>query len=294
VSRIRLLSGPWEAEVLPEDGARVSLLRFDEVGLLTEAPSTFRPPSADYGLYETRPVYGYDDCLPTVDACPFPGTQWQTPDHGELCWLVWDCETTPDSVTCRVRSRALPLSFERTMVFSPSGLEWRFRLRNEGGRPIPFQHVMHALMPVRSIRALRLPPFNGLIAEMGGPEAPRSPGELAHWLLARPERTAAMLYLQKTGSGEFSLEFAEGVRLTARYPAGTFPTLGIWWNRGGYPREDGIARFECALEPVAGSIGRLDTACREGTCQSAPPGATLSWSVVWEVEKTRRARRSGG
>ncbi len=282
---IRFAAGPWEVEILPEDGGRVSLLCCEGVSLLTEAPSSFRPPEADYGRYETRPVYGYDDCLPSVDACPYPGSEWEVPDHGELCWLPWECETAGDTLSCRVRSRALPLLFERQMVFTESALEWRFRVRNEGGETVPFQHVMHPLMPVRSIRSLVLPPFSGLIAEMGQPPEEMTAGALARWLLQRPDGTASMLYLQNATPGEFAIGFAEGIRLSARYPAGTFPTLAIWWNNGGYPDEDGIRRFECALEPVAGSISRLDTAFKEEACQVAGPGETLSWSVIWTVER---------
>ncbi|BCW99284.1 MAG: hypothetical protein KatS3mg024_2111 [Armatimonadota bacterium] len=283
---IRFAAGPWEVEVLPEDGARISMLRFEGMSLLTEAPSSFRPPASDFGRYETRPVYGYDDCLPSVDACLYPELQWEVPDHGELCWLPWECETAGNTLTCRVRSRALPLFFERQMAFSESALEWRFRVRNEGGETVPFQHVMHPLMPVRKIRSLVLPSFRGLIAEMGEPPPEMTAGALAGWLLGRPEGTAVMLYLQNAAPGEFAVEFAEGIRLSAWYPVGTFPTLAIWWNNGGYPDEEGIRRFECALEPVAGSISRLDMAFKEGTCQTAEPGETLSWSVIWKVERT--------
>ncbi len=281
---LRLTAGPWEAEVLPGDGARISMLRYDGTGLLTEAPPSFRPPVSDYGLYESRPVYGYDDCFPSVDACSYPEAGWDVPDHGELCWLPWECGASGDIVSCRVRSRALPLEFERRMSFSGRALDWEFRVRNEGGRPLPFQHVMHALMPVRSVRSLSLPSFSGMTAERGDPGGAGTPRELAERLLQWPERSAAMLYLHNASPGEFALGFEGGIGLTVRYPSDIFTTLGIWWNNGGYPDEEGCRRFECALEPIAGSVGRLDTAFAEGAVQMAAPGETVAWRVRWEVE----------
>ena len=62
-------SGSWRMECDLADGARIRRLRFQEADLLTAKPEAFRPPQADYGRYETRPVFAYDDCFPTVEQC---------------------------------------------------------------------------------------------------------------------------------------------------------------------------------------------------------------------------------
>jgi hypothetical protein len=59
--------GRWTLDCSLADGARIGRLQFDGIDLLTRAPAAFRPPAGDYGDYELRPVYGYDDCFPTVD-----------------------------------------------------------------------------------------------------------------------------------------------------------------------------------------------------------------------------------
>ena len=80
--------GPWEVECLPADGARLHALRFAGRDLLTGPPERFQPPEQDFGEYETRPVYGYDDCFPSVDPSDLPGHPGiRIRDHGELCWL---------------------------------------------------------------------------------------------------------------------------------------------------------------------------------------------------------------
>ncbi|NQT91889.1 MAG: hypothetical protein HQ559_03940, partial [Lentisphaerae bacterium] len=73
VQRPATVRGKWEVECVAGDGGRISRLSFAGRDLLTGPPADFRPPTLDYGTYEERPVYGYDDCLPTVVACEYPG-----------------------------------------------------------------------------------------------------------------------------------------------------------------------------------------------------------------------------
>ena len=82
----------WHIEYIPDDGARIAALRYAGHDLLSSPPVSFRSPERFYGEYETRPVYGYDDCFPTVDPCLCPGGEYQYRDHGELCWQQWNTE----------------------------------------------------------------------------------------------------------------------------------------------------------------------------------------------------------
>ncbi len=92
--------GRWMIEYDLDNGARLNRLCFDKFDLLTTNPENFRPPSEDYGEYETRPVFGYDDCFPSVDQCNYPGMDWKIPDHGELCWLKWNVEAQGNRLIC--------------------------------------------------------------------------------------------------------------------------------------------------------------------------------------------------
>jgi hypothetical protein len=76
--------GNWHVECLPEDGARISVLKYFGNDLLTPKTSCFKKPEKDYGEFELRPVYGYDDCFPTVDKCSYPEGNFECRDHGEL------------------------------------------------------------------------------------------------------------------------------------------------------------------------------------------------------------------
>ena len=53
----------WHIQYIPDDGARISVMKYAGLDLLTSGPVAFRPPIRYFGEYETRPVYGYDDCF---------------------------------------------------------------------------------------------------------------------------------------------------------------------------------------------------------------------------------------
>ena len=281
----RFRRGPWEMSCLPRDGARISRLSYDGYDLLTPPPIGFRPPSVDVGAYEMRPVYGCDECFPTVDSCYFPETDWFIPDHGELCWLKWSLSERGDAIIASTRSRRLSLVFARALHFGEDSLEWRYEILNEGDRDVPFMHVMHPLLRLGEIDAMELPAFTEAFDEGDGQAAPLGdPGEVARYLADVPRGTAAMLLLRGIREGKTTLQFQNGLRLTVGFPAGMFPTLGIWWNNGGHPDEDGLQRTECAFEPIPGSSSCLADSHAERTCPFAPAGRPKTWSVTWSIE----------
>ena len=191
----------WEIESLPDDGGRISRLSYKGNELLCRTPVDFRSPVKDYGLYETRPVYGYDDCLPTVDKCKFPcAPGFNVPDHGELCWQKWFVERNCDILTFRTTSRKLPVEFIRQLVFSGNTLRWNFEVSNRGTVPIPFLHVMHPLMPLGSVKGFEMPEFSTVFDEINQKE------------MSFPDTKALERYLMNIRPGEFSMLILRGVK----------------------------------------------------------------------------------
>lgn len=275
--------GAWTIGYRPEDGGRIGFLRYGDADLLTTAPAAFRAPARDHGAYERRPVYGYDDCFPSVDACRFPGRDWRIPDHGELCWLPWETREEGRDLVFTVASRALPVVFSRTMEFRGATLTWRFRMRNLGPDPLTVLHVMHPLMPIRAWKSLELPAFRNVYDELADANLPvRTPAELAGILLGTPEGDKRMLYVQGVAGGRLRGVTRQGLAWTQTWPADVFPTLAIWWNHGAYPDEDGLRRHECAFETVPGSLGTLDKA---GGGLRLDGHGTREWSVVWTLRE---------
>jgi len=280
-----LQSGPWELECIPADGARISRLRYDGQDLLTTMPAEFRPPRQDYGQYETRPVYGYDDCFPSCGESNYPvGESFAIPDHGELCWLGWGCVAETNRLDCRAKSLLLPATFRRTLIFAEDRLSWQFEVKNTGSEELAFLHMMHPLMPLQDIVEVRLPGFSKVYDEMNDrPAVFSSPEQVSGHLLDLESGQATMLLLREIQGSEVDVVFNSGVRLTMSFPRELFPTVGIWWNNAGYPDEDGCRRIECAFEPIPGSSSSLARSYERGTYLKAPPHGILQWKIDWKL-----------
>jgi hypothetical protein len=275
---------PWLVEYTAEDGARLDRLAFDNYDLLTNVPKSFHSPTADYGEYEKRPVYGYDDCFPSVEPCLYPGSDWRIPDHGELCWLKWKVSQKSNGLVFVVKSQALPLQFTRQMLFSKSGINWVFEVLNEGDKELPFQHVIHPLMPLNEVVDIDLPNFQSVYnATTNSMMELKNPAEVKTFLLKQPIGVTNMLFLQRVRNGKLSLTFKNGIRLEMIFPEKRFPTVGIWWNNSAYPDEDGCRRNECAFEPISGLNSALSDAYKHNLHLSVAPKEKYTWQIQWKM-----------
>jgi hypothetical protein len=279
----------WYIECLPEDGARISVLQFAGHDLLTIAPTVFKPPEKFYGEFETRPVYGYDDCFPTVDPCIYPNEIFKCRDHGELCWQKWQVNLRGNRLTGHTTCLNPKGSFKRTMEFTGNTIKWEFEVVNLSDSLLPFLHVMHSLMPPNEIRHIEIPPFTDIVDENSAAELDiKTSKELNEHLLDIKPGSFEMLLLKNVSNGHIRLGFRNNIKLKIDYPAELFPTLGIWWNNSGYPDEVGLRRSECAFEPIPGSCSNLSDSFKKGYCLKAEPGKSVNWEVFWEIEESEK------
>ncbi|CAN5335562.1 hypothetical protein BH23BAC3_BH23BAC3_02760 [soil metagenome] len=275
--------GKWVVEYDRQDGARIDRLTYAGVDLLTTKPETFKAPEADYGLYETRPVYGYDDCFPSVEQSMYPDRKWKIPDHGELCWLPWELEIQPNRLMFSVESRELPVQFKRTLEFGESSLIWKFVVINKGEKSLPFQHVIHPLMPLNDVTDIEFPEFESVNNDRGDEFHLKNPGGVKDFLLNVLPGDFHMLFVQGVKNGRIGWTFKDSLRITMDYPLEFFPAIGIWWNNSGYPDEDGCRRNECALEPIPGRSSTLSDACDDGLALIAEPGKPFTLEITWNL-----------
>jgi hypothetical protein len=278
-------SGPWQLECVPADGARLNWLRYDGYDLLTAAPKKFSPPKRDLGEYELRPVYGYDDCFPSIRPCAMPGFAGvNVRDHGDVCWQKWKVATAADRFEGRVASPTLPVTFTRSMRFGEKSLTWHFEAVNDGQADVPFLHAIHPMMPPEKIAAIELPGFAQAVSEMRSCEMEaQTPAGLVKHLLSRPEGAADMMLLKGLTAGRVKLSFRDGPAITMTFDPTIFPTLGIWWNRRGYPDEPGLHRSESGFEPIPGTNSSLQDSAASGVCMTIPAGGRSAWEVLWTI-----------
>lgn len=273
----------WEVEYLPDNGARISVLKYGGQDLLTSEPVDFKSPAMNYGEYETRPVFGYDDCFPTVDACFYPGGKFVCKDHGEICWQKWLTEIEDNRLICSTDCLHPAVNFKRIMTFEGHRLIWRFEITSLSSERSHFLHVMHALLPLDRIIEIEIPECRKIFDEIKSRSSRlKSSAELGESLLTAQPGSFGMFLLRDLSDGLVKLSFSTGLKLEIRFDIMLFPTLGVWWNKGGYP-ESGQLRTECAFEPIPGTCSDLSKSFKDGVYLSVEPGKHIHWEIMWTV-----------
>ena len=275
--------GNWHIEYIPDDGARISNLSYAGHDLLTSVPVSFRAPDRFHGEFETRPVYGYDDCFPTVDPCIYPGAGTDCRDHGKLCWQGWQSSLDDNSLIFNTDCLKPDVNFKRILTFEKDRVVWRFEVSTQSDERSVFLHVMHALLPLNDIAELEIPECTKIIDEINSDETGlKSSAELGEYLLAFQPGSFGMFLLKEITDGIVRLTFRNGVKLEIRFDSKLFPTLGIWWNNGGYP-DGGQLRSECAFEPIPGTCSDLSKSFNDGVYLSVEHGKPLAWEITWTI-----------
>ena len=277
--------GNWYIECDPDDGARIQVLKYAGNDLLTVKPELFKAPLKFTGEYETRPVYGYDDCFPTVDTCTYPGKPDICRDHGELCWQQWKFEDYDNKLIFETDCLRPNVKFRRILEFHGSKLLWKFEVVNCSEEKVIFLHVMHALLPLQNIQKLNLPEYGRIIDEIHSKELVlENSQDLVSDLFNIKSGDYKMLLLSKLKGNRIRVGFESDLALSITFDKEIFPTLGIWWNNAGYPAEEGLERIECAFEPIPGSCSDLSKSFSDGIFLETDPGKSISWEISWEVE----------
>jgi hypothetical protein len=277
--------GKWHIEWIAEDGARISILKYAGNDLLTHVISSFRKPQNNYGEYELRPVYGYDDCFPTVDNCIYPGESYECGDHGALYRQKWEVKTEKPGLTFSTVCPKPEASFTRKLEFAGNSLTWYFEVKNLSGKQLPFLHVMHPLMRLKSIKSIVVPGFRKATDENKSTGLKlKKPKDVNDHLLNFKEGEYEMLILDSVKQGKINLYFNNGNKLGIEYDSEIFPSLGIWWNNGAYPDEDGLRRTECAFEPIPGTCSNLEKSFRDGVCLKVQPSGSYTWKINWKID----------
>ena len=190
-----------------------------------------------------------------------------------------------DRIIFFVRSEKVPLSFKREIQFTDRGIVWHFEVCNLGNVEIPFLHVMHPVMQMKNIINLDLPEFDSVFDEVNCHAMDLTdPGQVRTFLFNQKTGTYQMLLLKDVIDGKTRIYFKNGMSLKEEFPKEMFPTLGIYWNKKGYPDEEGCRRHEYAIEPIPGTTSELAESYHSGTYLSVAPGQQLFWEVFWRMD----------
>ena len=221
---------------------------------------------------------GWDEMLPTVDPCRYPGEPYPDvalADHGELWTASWETLTqTATNLHQRVEGQRLRYSFERTLALRGATLRCEYRCET----PVDTEMLWaaHPQFVVREGTRLRLEPSPAALWDVseGAAHTRPWPGDL---IVERdvPAGGDAMWYADPTSTiSSASLTDPDGSSLTMTWDLDAAPYFGVWADHGRYS----VGRV-VAMEPTNGFFDELARASAQGRVTRWRAREPLTWWV---------------
>ncbi len=285
---------------LPDYACKMASLVKKDSGreFLFQSPSdklTPPPYGAAFSAYDSS---GFDEVLPSIDACPYPCGAYQgvpIPDHGEVWALKWQYALHPgaDGLTAWVKSPKLPYQFTRDLTLHENEIRMHYTLENLSDEPFEFIWTPHCLLNCSPHTVLVLP--DNLTEMMTvehstrtlGPWGSRHPypltktpdgvpADMSKTQPASDKSCEKFYFTQKNTQGWCAVKHTDnGDTLTYRYDADKVPYLGVWKTQGGY-RGD----YNIALEPCTGVYDDLYVAHKIRRAAVCAPKGKYEWNFT--------------
>lgn len=291
----RLDNGRLRADVLPGFGARVWELTDLARGVqwIWHNPKTPLAAPAPGAGYDDGWAGGWEELFPNDAPGTFDGRT--LPDHGEWWSSRWEAAPGPDGTSVRMRldARSVPALCEKTVSLAPGSraLEVRYRIRNEGDRPLRFMLKQHLAAAVRPGDRLELPggavrpvdlSFSTRLGAPGPTPWPegRGPDGSAVDVSAAPAAGAdrEFVYVTDLPEGWAGVVRPDGARLRLSFDRDVFPHCWFFMDFGGWR-----GLYTAVVEPCTQWPKDMASAAAAGRVRVLAPGAVLETAVTAEV-----------
>jgi hypothetical protein len=244
-----LLGGPWEMEVRPERGGRITSLRLAGDELLDQGIGVDEP--AAEGFVDGG-AWGWDEMVPTITPCPYPSpSAWagaELPDHGEAWRLPWAVlAATASSMDMECAGVRLPWLLRRRIDLGARTVRVEYAYLNRGPHPLLAYWCGHPLFRYE-------------------------PGMLAgafDLIPDLPSGTSAKVHIPPGSTASMRLAWRSGSAVEVAWDPSVNPYVAIWacnGDLGGYR--------QIAIEPATGGNDRPDPAAPPPLLE---PGEELRW-----------------
>jgi hypothetical protein len=297
---LELENGVLSVAVTPEAGGKIVSLYDRRTGrewLVTPKQSNaFR--AWPYGTeYNRNQCGGWDEMIPTIVACPYPGEgvyeRTPLPDHGEAWTLPWkELESDDGEIALEFNGQALPYRLRRTLSLDDDALRLAYTLDCLGDASLAYLWAAHPQFACDPGATIVLPDqvadvINVLPTEWGpefGPPSTRNrwpsferDGRMvAQDLVAGPDKHGGRkFYLPPDHPIEWGeLRQPTGESLRMSWDASFAPYCGVWIDEGYLNTVS-----DMAFEPTTGYYDSLASAWANGRCSIVGPGATAGWEL---------------
>jgi hypothetical protein len=266
------LSGPGiRVQLLPERGGKItSLLDTSNAREWLEAPAHTLCGPVDASVeYDAGDMCGWDEMMPTISPCDYPGTSHSLPDHGELWTKSWDVTSCDEgSVTTTVRGDVLPYLFERTLRVASRSLRVEYCVTTDADIPVQLLWAAHPLFAVGAGTRLVLAPsdFDSSVTDTSVAD------DVA---VGTSTKLFAELRTQTTTA---KLVDSNGTYLALRWERVDAPHVGVWLDNRHYSRHPvvGLEPTNCPFDSLADAMG-------EGTAWTVTKAQPKRWALDVEL-----------
>ncbi len=289
---VRVLLGEGiRVTVDPDRGGRIASIRHLPSGREWLAqPEPGAGSDSTYGSsFTDGDMAGWDEMLPTIQACAHPGPGSAAgvilPDHGEVWAVPWRVDATGGErdLTLSVEGRALPYRLVRRLrITGPTSLAIDYRLEVLGDEPLALLWACHPQLDCSPDTRIALP---AVVTEMldvtDGP-----PGRPVAW----PSQGPARIGLLPLGTGrklvapahvraaEVELRDPAGTWLRMCWQAAELPHFALWLDNRCLSRVPVVV-----VEPTDGFFDSLELAASTGRVAVTQPGSPRRWSLGVEL-----------
>lgn len=302
-------NGVLRLTIVPELGGKiVSLMRLESGHEFFLQSELARGCSLRaYGdKFEDHDSSGFDECVPTVAECLYPGEPFQTrhlPDHGDVWCLPSNFEIVGEQIKLASPLRSLPLRFSKKVQLRANRVRIDYEMENLSQSTVRFLWSAHPLLRVEPGAEIVLP---GEVREVEigwskderlgksgdrctWPKAMESSGRMVevNRLISASAGTAEKLFtpLSQGFCGMFLPRANESIGFY--FDNRLVPYVGIWLCQGGWPDNRARKDFTVALEPCNGRPDSLREAMGRNECASLPGYASMQWWMEIEVDSGR-------
>lgn len=315
---IELSNEKMSTIVIPRLGAKIASLRSLESGrewLWSNPHLPLAEPQYRGPYTEKFDSGGWDELLPTIDACEMTGTPWagqRLTDHGELWyrdWQVVEREVMEDDgaviLVMETTGDPFPFKLRRTLRLESESatLTAQYRLENLGEVSLPYVWACHALFKIEPGMKIELPLDTSFRTTAMLDFELESPGVMSwptmRWkdgnevdLSVMPDprdRSAAgfatMLITERLSEGWVALKAVEGGEMFRfHFDKDMIPRVGLWQNRNKWSGCESEPYYNLGIEPMTGPTVSLSDSVAAGNQFSVEPGGVSEWVLVAVID----------
>jgi len=277
-------------EVMPERGAKITRLRDTAAGRewLEQTRGVLEGPVDAAVDFDDGDLCGWDEMMPTVDPCAYPGTTNALADHGDLWRTPWKVETlSATSLTTSVYGSSLPFALTRTIDVGESRVDLHYTLRSSGPDALFILYAAHPLfryMPGTRI-FLDEQPHRLVTLNDDDPAPVIWPVDGLDVVDAVANGDARKYFLDPSSRiATVGLRDPGGASLQMTWNLAELPYLGVWLDHGLLAPHPVFA-----IEPTNGFGDSLQRCVDRSSIPALAPGSMRTWSIAITLSDRRHA-----